>query len=317
MVPLVSVIVPIFNAERWLAATLDSVRAQSWPRIELILVDDGSRDGSAEIARRHGGPDSRLIQQENAGIGAAREAGRLAASGDYITYLDADDLINPEKLELQVHRLQREPGCVACCEWGRFDGAADPETARFIPEPVWADGDPVAWLSLMLGGGGMMQEGVWVLPRDVSDRAGAWPTVRSLNEGGEYFTRAVLASGGVRFVAGARVYYRTGIGGHSVRRNPVTMDGTIGSLESITKHLLAREDSARTRAALATAYARLAYELYPEFADRSRMVSAMAARLGPSSFAPPRGGRFGAVSRVLGWKLARRLQWLYHRSLVR
>ncbi len=106
--PVVSVVVAAFNASRWIGMSLDSARAQTLREIEIIVVDDGSLDNTSEVVADVGKRDSRirLIRQENAGVGAARNTGIRAARGKFIAILDADDLWNPTKLEKQVQCIR-------------------------------------------------------------------------------------------------------------------------------------------------------------------------------------------------------------------
>lgn len=94
----VSIVVPIYNVERYLERCLDSIATQSYPDLEVIMVDDGSTDGSAEIARQYEQKYShfRLIQQENRGLGGARNTGICEATGDYIAMPDSDDWVHPD-----------------------------------------------------------------------------------------------------------------------------------------------------------------------------------------------------------------------------
>lgn len=102
--PLISCIVPVFNGERYLQEALDSILSQTWRPIEIVLVDDGSTDGTERIARRY--PDSvRYVLQEHAGVAAARNLGLHSAKGEFVSFLDSDDLWHPEKLERQMGRF--------------------------------------------------------------------------------------------------------------------------------------------------------------------------------------------------------------------
>jgi glycosyltransferase involved in cell wall biosynthesis len=105
-VPLVSVVVPVHDGERFLAAALESALAQTHPRVEVIVVDDGSTDRSAEIAARH---PVTLVRQDQQGVAAARNAGVAAASGELLAFLDQDDVWLPRKLERQVAALEARP----------------------------------------------------------------------------------------------------------------------------------------------------------------------------------------------------------------
>jgi glycosyltransferase involved in cell wall biosynthesis len=106
---LVSVVIPAFNAVATIDETLHSVRTQTYPHLEIIVVDDGSRDATREIVRRHATADPRirLIEQANAGVAAARNRGIAAATGDYVAPVDADDLWRPQKIEKQMEALHR------------------------------------------------------------------------------------------------------------------------------------------------------------------------------------------------------------------
>ncbi len=103
-IPLVSIIIPAYNAAETIVSTLCSVTAQTYPHIEIIVVDDGSRDDTASIVRQLGSADPRirLITQPNAGVAAARNAGIEQASGEFVAPIDADDLWHPTKIEKQM-----------------------------------------------------------------------------------------------------------------------------------------------------------------------------------------------------------------------
>lgn len=104
--PSVSVVIPLYNARDVIKATLETVLAQTWKDYEIVVVDDGSTDGSAAIVRTYT-PGVRYIRQENAGVAAARNRGIAASSGRYIALLDHDDLWHPTKLQQQVRLLEQ------------------------------------------------------------------------------------------------------------------------------------------------------------------------------------------------------------------
>ena len=103
----VSIVIPCFNHARFLADALDSVRAQTWPLVEAIVVDDGSTDDPSSIASRY--PDVRVIRQSNRGLSAARNSGWQASSGDIIIFLDADDVLYPTAAAAAVEQLATHP----------------------------------------------------------------------------------------------------------------------------------------------------------------------------------------------------------------
>lgn len=117
--PSVSIIIPLYNAESLIADTITSALNQTWPHKEIIVVNDGSTDDSLAVARSIDAPELLVLTQENQGACAARNRAFKHATGDYIQYLDADDLMAPNKIETQVRRLEAEsPRTVAYTRWG-------------------------------------------------------------------------------------------------------------------------------------------------------------------------------------------------------
>ena len=114
--PRVSVLVPAFNAERFLAEALDSLTSQTFTDIEIIVVNDGSTDTSGELAERHAAADDRIrvFHQDNAGVCAALNKAASMARGDLIARLDADDISSPDRLEKQVAFMDANPAVVCC-----------------------------------------------------------------------------------------------------------------------------------------------------------------------------------------------------------
>jgi glycosyltransferase involved in cell wall biosynthesis len=106
--PLVTVIIPTYNREQYISEAIDSVLAQTYSNIELIIVDDGSTDNTIERLQTYG-PKLRYIQQENGGIGAARNAGIAQATGEFLAFLDSDDCWTPDKLTLQIAAFDQDP----------------------------------------------------------------------------------------------------------------------------------------------------------------------------------------------------------------
>jgi glycosyltransferase involved in cell wall biosynthesis len=132
--PLVSVVIPAFNAEHQLEPTLRSVLAQDYAPFEVIVVDDGSEDATAAVAARF--PEVRCVTQENAGPAAARNRGVREARGEFLAFVDADDEVPPTKLSTQVAYLLEHPE--AGCVLGRQD-----VELREGGAPEWIGRDPV------------------------------------------------------------------------------------------------------------------------------------------------------------------------------
>ena len=109
MIPLVTVIMPVYNAERYMQQSIESIIAQTYQNWELLIVDDGSTDSSVQIMQEYCSRDRRIQMipsTGNEGVASARNKGIQAAKGEYIAFLDSDDLWKAEKLEIQIHYMQ-------------------------------------------------------------------------------------------------------------------------------------------------------------------------------------------------------------------
>ncbi len=135
---LVSVIIPVFNGERYLAAAIESVLAQDYQPLELLVVDDGSTDGTPAIGQRY--PVARWLLQANQGHGVAKNTGLAAARGEFVAFLDYDDIWRPDKVRRQVEQFQSDPalGYVTChCRLVREAGTEWPSWVdpRYYDQP--------------------------------------------------------------------------------------------------------------------------------------------------------------------------------------
>lgn len=314
--PLVSIVIPCFNAARWLPATLDSALAQTWSKVEIIVVDDGSTDESFTLAGSFAARGVRVFRQENRGASAARNHGLRESTGEFVQFLDADDLLSPAKITEQITALtQSPPQTLASCRWGRFRHSID--EARFVDEAVFRDFAPLDFLTLTADTGAMMHPSAWLVPRALAERAGPWNESLSLNDDGEYFARVVLASRGIAFCAAptARSYYRSGLPGSlSQQRADRARRSQFAAIELIAQHLQRAEDSPRTRTAAANLYQRFIHDFYPAPADLIRRAEDRVASFGGATLSSPAMGRKTAsLAAIVGWKNVWRLKYFLRR----
>ncbi len=311
MTPLVSVLVPCHNAAPWLAATLESALLQTWQRVETIVVDDGSTDDSLAIARQYESRGVQVLHQSKGGASSARNHALRISEGDFIQFLDADDLISLDKIAAQVELLQGSaPLSIATCRWGRFTD--EPAAAVFSEEDAFRDFLPVDYLMAHVSGAVTMHPAAWLISRNVAQRAGPWDESLSLNDDGEYFARVVLAASRVCFSPVGVSLYRSNLPGSlSRQRSRQALDSLFRSVALVAGHLRSREDSPRVRRTLADYWQRLRYELYPSATDLSLRAASEALNLGGSSLTPAMGRRLRWISTVFGWKAALRTrEWL-------
>jgi glycosyltransferase involved in cell wall biosynthesis len=304
---LVSVVMPAFNAESVIQESVLSVLRQTYSRLELIIVDDGSTDSTSQILKTVQDPRVTVRYQENKGAASARNHAMRLVKGDLIQFLDADDILSNDKIERQVTALvSSPPGTIASCPWAHF--TSDTKAAVIDQEPVWSVTDPTQWLIESLSGAGMMQTASWLIPREIAEVVGPWNESLTLHDDGEYFTRILLASRRNAFVPEAIVFYRGANSSLSRRRSAKDLESAFLVCELRRQHLLGKLDSPASRKAVATQYAQFVYEhgrTAPDLA-RSAIDTIHALGVKPNVYAGGHGFRF--LSGLIGFHGAVRLR---------
>jgi len=321
--PLVSILVPAFNAQDSIAETLRSAMNQTWERKEIIVVDDGSRDQTLTVARQFEGDSVRVVTQRNQGAAAARNTAFSSSRGDYIQWLDADDLLSPNKIASQIDcALSRGATrrTLLSSAWGHF--IHRPHRARFVPTSLWCDLSPKEWLLRKMEHDVFMQTATWLVSRELTEAAGPWNTQLLGDDDGEYFCRVLLASQGTCFVPDAKVYYRrSGSASLSyVGKSDRKMEALFLSLKMHIGYLRSLEDSPRVRAACVKFLQDALIFFYPERPDLVDQVRQIASELGGQVKLPALSWKFAWIRKVFGWPAAKRAQIMlprYKWSLIR
>ena len=315
MSPLVSILIPAYNAERWISDTIRSALAQTWTRKEIIVVDDGSRDETLAIAQRFASCDVLVVTQENQGAATARNRAFQVCQGDYIQWLDADDLLSPDKIAKQMAALECEgKRMLMSCSWSYF--SYSPERARFEPSPLWSDLAPVEWLTRKIGQNLQMPPATWLVSRELTQAAGPWDSRLSFDDDGEYFCRVVRASDGVRFVPEAKVFYRLSGSDSlsSMDESEQKLDSLFLSMQLHISHVRSLEDSERVRAACLSYLQKRLIRFYPENAALVEQLQEMATRLGGRLEVPYLPPRYAWMRKMFGWRFTKRFRRRYNRT---
>jgi glycosyltransferase involved in cell wall biosynthesis len=307
MEPLVSILIPAYNAEKWIFYTLQSAIDQTWQRKEIIVVDDGSADHTAEIARRFASKGVKVVSTPNQGLsGAVNHAFKLC-QGDYIQELDSDDLLAPDKIERQLAALREGDSkrILLSSPWGYF--YFRPRRARFIPNSLWQDLSPVEWLLRKMSEGWHMQNATWLVSRELAEAAGPWDTRLHYDQDGEYFARVLLKSEGTRFVREAKVFYRASGSGRIsyIGKSDKKKNSLLLSMMLHIEYLRSLEDSERVRKACVN-YLQIWYEnFYAGRPDIVDLVQGLAAELQGHLEVPRLRRKFGWMVPMFGWEAAK------------
>jgi glycosyltransferase involved in cell wall biosynthesis len=307
---LVSILIPAYNAEEWIPDTLRSALAQSYPHCEIIVVDDGSKDATLQVARQFESKGVRVVTQENRGAAATRNAAYKLCNGDYIQWLDADDLLSPNKIQKQMEKATQigDKRTLLSCGWSSF--LYRYYRAQFVATSLWSDLTTTEWLLRKMNENLHMQTATWLVSRELSEAAGPWNTALLGDDDGEYFCRVLLASNGVRFVPDARVYYRAS--GPASLSNVGTSnrkkDAQWHSMKLHMNYLRSLEDTPRTRQACVTYMQNWSILYYPERTDLIDEMQSIAKELGGSLEMPRLSWKYSWIGALLGQQMGRRAQ---------
>jgi glycosyltransferase involved in cell wall biosynthesis len=310
MKPLVSILIAAYNSEKWIGYTLRSAIAQTWPRKEIIVVNDGSTDRTPDLIREFASQGVAMISTENRGMCAAQNLAYQSCSGDYIQWLDSDDILASDKIERQLGALRATDSnrIVLSSPYARFYYRT--RAAKFVHNSLCGDLSPLEWMLRKLSQNLFMQNATWLVSRELTEAAGPWDTRLHFDQDGEYFARVLLASEGTRFVPDTGIYYRISpsnrvsyIGKCNKKR-----DSLLLAMKLHIQYIRLLEDSDRVRQACLN-YLRAWYDnFYPDRPDIVVELQKLAAELGGSLEPPRLRWKYAWLRPVLGWDTAKLAQ---------
>jgi glycosyltransferase involved in cell wall biosynthesis len=307
---LISVIIPVYNAERYLKESIESVINQTYPNKEIIIVDDCSSDSSYEIAKSY---ESNIVSVyklgHNSGQSNTSNYGIEKSKGTYIKLFDADDLMNKEHLMNQYLAIKDRPLCIAAGQIKRFFNN-DTDTALHEPLATWRNLFPLDWLLVDKGKGlGMMQCGMFLIPKKILNKAGYWDTSLSMINDLEFFSRVLLHAEEIIFTEAAIVYYRSGNKGSlSNHLSTTSLKSAYLAMLKTTNLILSRESSIRSSQVLTMYWADWAYIFYG--LNKRLYLAAIVEynKLTGKAYCPENSGYTKISDSIIGWKLTKRIK---------
>ena len=297
----VSIIIPLYNSEAYIAQTIDSCLAQTHDNIEIIVIENGSTDQGYQVVKSIDDKRLSVFQITTPNAAAARNYGFQKATGTYVMFLDADDVLAPNKIELQLAALSAKPeGWIACCAWAKFK--TNTKEAVISPQKVWNIQNPIDWCLQSWMGEGMMIPGCWLIPKPIIDKAGLWDERLSLHDDGEFMCRVLLASKGNVFVENTVVYYRQ-LATSLSRQNQSyrAAKSALNVCESYRKSLLPLYDGPKVRQALAYNYRRFMYEFHPKHKDLLQQARQSIQTLDVKNLPLIGGENFKKLTKIVGF----------------
>lgn len=320
---LVSIIIPVYNCEQLLARTIDSALHQTYGAKEVIVIDDNSSDNSYEVAKQYEAAGVIVCQQSNAGAAEARNKGLALASGEYIQFLDAGDLLSLDKIEQQVKALKGQFNKLAVCNYLQFqkEEELEKEKGPDLSHFIYSSNQPLDFLVNLWGANGesnFIQTNCWLVPRSLINKAGVWRSYRCPDDDGEFFTRMILESEGIVQVPGVYNYFRVGPGANQLSGNANRhyLKNTLLTIDLKHRYLLQKGGHPKLKAALAKQYLDYAVYNFPAQRDLSALAFRRYRQLGVKAEAPLLGGRLvEGFKSAFGWKAVRLLQYYLRERL--
>jgi glycosyltransferase involved in cell wall biosynthesis len=200
-IPLISVIIPTYNTAKYLIETLECALNQSWANKEIILVNDGSTDNTLSLLKPYMAKIN-YIYQENRGLGAARNTGLKAAKGDFVVFLDADDLLSPNFLEVMLKSIRERPGVdILYCWWSFID-----ESGHLLPEPGRYTGQGDLFQAYVISNRFPVMAAL--TPKYCIDCAGGFDENKLISEDWDFWLRVSQKGYKFDFLSEVLVYYR-------------------------------------------------------------------------------------------------------------
>lgn len=310
MKPLVSILIPAFNVDRWLADTIESALAQTYGVKEVIVVDDGSSDRTLSVARRYASRNVKVVSKKNEGAAATRNHALSLSQGDYIQWLDGDDILAPDKIERQLNAVGEgnSTRILLSGPWAHF--RARIKKANFVPNSLWENLDPDEWLLRKMRDNLHMQTATWMTSRELTDAAGSWDTRLTSDDDGEYFCRVLAASDGVKFVPESRVYYRLSPSSRLsfIGRSGKKMESQMMSIRAHIRCLRRFDDSARAREACLSFLRMWGPTFHPERPDLLKELQDLGEDLGGKIEMPRLRWKYRWMCPLFGYQFAKTAQ---------
>ncbi len=311
MNPLVTIIITCYNSEKYIHQNVMSVLQQTYGQLEVIVVNDGSTDQSRTILEAFNDPRLRIIHQENHGCNHARNQGFKLSQGDYLMFLDSDDLLHPSKIEEQVRIVEKQTTDVLISgAWLSFETSVEETT--FSQNPLFRNfNDPIEYILTAWKTNSMIQPGVWLISRKLMEHAGLWNEELRSDDDGDFIIRLLCKASCVLYSEKSILYYRAKhAGSQSAQSSAKHMNSRYKAAVLQTQFLLQHENSTRTRKVVADRWMFRAYELMLYSVPLGRKARSNSIRFGHSTVILPETKIVRILKNIIGLTYARRIQGL-------
>lgn len=308
--PLVSIIMPAYNASAYIAEAIESVLDQTWTNWELIIVDDGSTDDTLQIAQQYVAKDNRIqvYHQSNQGVSSARNNALQYIQGDFVQYLDSDDVLDVEKLSSHINIIQEKSFTEHDLTYGIcYNLTSDGRKKQTVMHELYKNYDNAldAQVAILENHFISFPYSTYLLPRPIVEQVGLWNPMLNRAEDSEYMLRVLSKVRSLWYVSQSIFYYREVDG--SLSRRSLTQNQMVSEMivsQSMADVLLSMKDNSSAIRACEIHYTDVLTAWYPQnkFVVKD-ILKAMKARGLKFNF-ENRGRLFHILKNVFGWRVA-------------
>jgi glycosyltransferase involved in cell wall biosynthesis len=301
----------MYNSENYISETIQSCLSQTYKSIEVIIVDDGSTDNSYNIAKRYESDIVKVYQQKNLGACKARNYAFNLSVGQYIQYLDADDIISPNKIENQMSIFKKiDNEIIVSCPFDRF--YSDVRECKFPHLSIYKNYSNSKDLLIdMWKNHKFLQTSVWLTHRSIVQKAGIWDEKLLKNQDIDFFCRVLLITRSVYFCSEAKVYYRISKDSITQNKSYNSCFSLLNSFRNYDMYIQNMKDEYlnKVSACYFSGFYFTYYPLYPELLHKAEIYNKS---LGYKRFitSPSFPLHYRIMSKIIGFKNIVRMRYL-------
>lgn len=317
--PLVSVIIPMYNAEKYVSDALESVLTQSYSNIEVIVINDGSTDNSLCIVEAFELKDKRvkIFSQNNMGQSAAANAGFGKSQGELIKFFDADDILSVDVIKNQVNRLYgKDFHYVSYMDYTRFYN--DDINSSYKPigyKLIDNDCTPEEYITFH-GTPQMYQCSIWMFYRKLLELSGLWDERLSLINDTEFIPRVLRYASNLLHAPQCNLFYRTNFNSGTLSQvvSSASIKSAILSIDLMASHVRSFISNPTIESIIAQSYVQIFEMAYPGQIKWSKIIERRLKKFSANQYTLGKSGKwFQVVSTLFGWKFTKNLQYWYYK----
>jgi glycosyltransferase involved in cell wall biosynthesis len=303
----VSVLIPLYNSEKFIEEAVKSALGQSWINKEIIIVDDGSTDNSLSVAKSLESETVKVFSQPKHGASSARNLAFKYSTGDYIQYLDADDLLSDDKIEVQMKIAETENFDPAVLIFGKTAFIENDISDSILSSQAVNKtyNDPINLLIDLFSSVSFISLHAYLTHRDLIIRSGEWDEDLSVNDDGEFYSRVISHSKKVIYCDNGVSYYRRSLPNSLSNQN--SPDHTLSeylSIKKITETILRYNNTHRSKAACSHIFNLFIVDWFPRNKFILPDIERTMKQYGLNYFSSSPSKIYHYIQRVAGWRRA-------------